>query len=66
MMNSTEVYWQAGFKAGQATRNGDASLARMQREWFSRAKRLESIPDAVTAQEMYNAGYAEAQPQHLR
>jgi len=60
MMNDETVYWQVGFSAGKAMRRHDAGLARMQRDWFTRAKALESGNDKRVAEEAYKRGYEEA------
>ena len=65
MINSAEVYFDCGYKAGLATRNRDAAMARVQREWFVRAKALETGADKDVAEQEYKRGYADAQPSHL-
>jgi hypothetical protein len=59
MLNEETVYWQAGFSAGQASKNHDAGTARHQREWFSRARMLEKDADRAVADEAYKRGYSE-------
>ena len=59
MMNSETVYWQCGFSAGRARKNGDEGLASHQGDWFSRAKALEAPGDRKIAEAAYKRGYAE-------
>ena len=65
-MNDLDVYYEAGYKAGQATRRGDAALAKFQREWASKAFHLEEGEYREKAKAAYAEGYDEAQPEHLR
>jgi hypothetical protein len=60
VLNDETVYWQAGFTAGKASRNHDAGLARMQRDWFTRAKAIEKDGDKAVAEQAYKRGYEEA------
>jgi len=60
MLNDETVYWQAGFAAGKAAREGDAGRVRSQREWLNKAKAVESKADSATAEAVYKRGYAEA------
>ena len=60
MINSGAVYWQAGFVAGRASRNGDAALVRAQKSWFNKARQVEAKSDRPIADAEYKRGYAEA------
>lgn len=60
MLNTPEVYENAGMEAGRSARHGDAATARQWREWMSRAIKLERAEDRRTAQTIYDAAYQKA------
>lgn len=60
MLNSPEVYFDAGFKAGEAVNQNDWSRAKFQKDWLTRALALETKQDADKARALYSKGYARA------
>jgi hypothetical protein len=60
MLNDETVYWKAGFKAGRASKNGDASTVKFQHAWFVKALALENIEGIRIADAAYKRGYSEA------
>lgn len=60
MLNTLEVYENAGMEAGRSARHGDAAAARQWREWMGRAVKLERAEDRKTAQASYDAAYKKA------
>jgi hypothetical protein len=59
MMNSLEVYREAGYKAGEASKRHDQSFAAFQRNWLSRALTLETPEYAQEARKAYDEAYRE-------
>lgn len=59
MLNSIEVYRDAGRKAGRASKNRDAGLVSHWKSWLTRALALETEADRKIAQQAYNEAYAE-------
>ena len=57
MINSIEVYKDAGAKHGRAARNWDAGLMEHWDQWVRRALRLENPEDREIARKAYNDAY---------
>jgi len=62
MLNTQEIYFDAGYKAGLCRVRRDEAGYQFHNNWFRRAKALEKDENKQTAQASYDAGYAEAQP----
>lgn len=60
MINSIESYAESGRKAGQAQRRGDSAHATFERDWFSRALRLEQGADRAAARMAWEGAYRDA------
>lgn len=57
MMNSEEVYQQAGEKCSDARKKGDHARAKNQQDWFNRAIALEKGEGKEKAQAAFDRGY---------
>ena len=59
MINDTKVYYDAGYKAGQAMKRQDIGLYNHMRDWYRKAQQLESDTDKTTAGTAWDEGYSE-------
>jgi hypothetical protein len=49
MINDSKVYYEAGYKAGQAMSRRDVGLYNHMRDWYRKAQRLENDADKTIA-----------------
>ena len=59
MINSLEIYEDCGAKVARAIRDKDASRAKFEMNWFTRAKNLEDKTDLSEIEKAYRKGYAD-------
>lgn len=62
MLNNPEEYREAGYKTATARLQRDESRAAFHKNWFVRATSLEKDEDRHTARQLFDQGYADAQP----
>jgi hypothetical protein len=62
MLNTPDAYREAGHKTATARLQRDESRATFHKNWFTRARSMESTEDRDTARQLFDAGYADAQP----
>jgi hypothetical protein len=57
LVNSIEVYFETGAKAGKAAKRRDMSLVSFQNRWLSSALNLEASENRMRCREAFNDGY---------
>jgi len=57
MINDSKVYYDAGYKAGQAMSRHDVGLYNRMRDWYRKAQRLENDTDKTIAGMNWDQGY---------
>lgn len=62
MVNTKEVYFQAGMNAGMAMRRNNQSGYQRQKQWLSKALSMETDANRSIAQSEFDRGYYEANP----
>lgn len=60
MLNSIETYRETGKQAAECRNRKDSAGYEFHRNWFNRARALESAENRVEAQTAWDAGWAEA------
>lgn len=59
MINDSKVYYDAGYKAGQAMSRRDVGLYNHMRDWYRKAQRLENDADKTLAGTAWDQGYSD-------
>ena len=65
MMNSEDVYYEAGNRCATARRKRDESSAARLSDWFNRALALEAGENKQKAQDAFNNGYRDGSGQQV-
>ena len=60
MLNTSETYKEAGRRAAIARNQRDEGRYQFERDWFNRARNMETASDQDTARAAYESGFSEA------